>query len=166
MNLFSVSLPYGTEGLLRKLSLEDYAKALVVLKYWGLPEDQEKLPQWYNYNRENIVDTGELEAIVAMGVQPTLHKIRGLSYSGALPSAVQGNADIDAARQVSINVSVSGTPLHTVDEVTWYEDCCTEKLQDGLNDGWRILCVCPPHDQRRPTYILGRNAKRHATKQK
>ena len=26
-----------------------------------------------------------------------------------------------------------------------------------LDDGWRILAICPPNSQRRPDYILGRS---------
>lgn len=46
--------------------------------------------------------------------------------------------------------------LLMIDEVTWLEDACTEGLQDKLNQGWRIIAVCPPNGARRPDYILGR----------
>lgn len=35
------------------------------------------------------------------------------------------------------------------------EDCCTDKLQERLDDGWRILAVCP-QPKRRPDYVLGK----------
>lgn len=46
--------------------------------------------------------------------------------------------------------------LLSINEVDWLDDCCTEALQDKLDQGWRILAVCPPNAQRRPDYILGR----------
>ena len=57
------------------------------------------------------------------------------------------------------NVHVPGLGLMQIDETTWEEDCCTERLQKMLNNGWKILAVCPQPDQRRPDYVLGRNSK-------
>ena len=45
--------------------------------------------------------------------------------------------------------------LMSVDETLLLEDCCTDVLQGKLNDGWRIIAVCP-QPQRRPDYVLGR----------
>jgi hypothetical protein len=38
-------------------------------------------------------------------------------------------------------------------------DACTDELRRHLDDGWRIVCVCPPLNQRRPDYILGRSRR-------
>lgn len=50
-------------------------------------------------------------------------------------------------------------PEHTsyigVDQVKVLEDCCTDSLQRRLEEGWRILAICPQPHQRRPDYILG-----------
>lgn len=54
------------------------------------------------------------------------------------------------------SVAVAGLGLLTVDEVKACEDLCTQKLQEELDDGWRILAVCVQPDQRRPDYVLGR----------
>lgn len=35
------------------------------------------------------------------------------------------------------------------------EDCCTDMLQEHLNEGWSILAVCP-QASRRPDYVLGK----------
>ena len=42
-----------------------------------------------------------------------------------------------------------------VDETLLMEDACTNALQENLDNGWRIIAVCP-QPQRRPDYILGR----------
>ena len=55
--------------------------------------------------------------------------------------------------KVAVPVS---TWLNNVNEICLKEDCCSDALQDHLNDGWRIMAVCPQPDQRRPDYILGR----------
>jgi hypothetical protein len=36
------------------------------------------------------------------------------------------------------------------------DDACTDDVQRHLDEGWKILAVCPPNSQRRPDYILGR----------
>lgn len=36
------------------------------------------------------------------------------------------------------------------------EDCCTDRLQQSLDKGWRLIVACPQPDTRRPDYILGR----------
>ena len=67
----------------------------------------------------------------------------------------------DEAVHGMVQIHIPDVGLMLIDEVTYLEDCCTNLLQDQLNEGWRILAVCPPNAQRRPDYILGRrkNAK-------
>lgn len=48
-----------------------------------------------------------------------------------------------------------GPSLLNVDETLLMEDACTSALQENLDNGWRIIAVCP-QPQRRPDYILGR----------
>ena len=48
-----------------------------------------------------------------------------------------------------------GPSLLNVDETLLMEDACTNALQENLDNGWRIIAVCP-QPQRRPDYILGR----------
>lgn len=62
-------------------------------------------------------------------------------------------------KAVNIQVAIPNLLLFAVDEVTWLEDACTEDLQKHLDDGWRILAVCPAENSRRPTYIIGRTKK-------
>ena len=54
------------------------------------------------------------------------------------------------------NVSVTDTFLFQVNQTMLLEDCCTDHLQKQLQDGWRILTICPQPNQRRPDYILGK----------
>lgn len=48
-----------------------------------------------------------------------------------------------------------GPSLLNVNETLLMEDACTDALQENLDNGWRIIAVCP-QPQRRPDYILGR----------
>lgn len=62
-------------------------------------------------------------------------------------------------RGEAVQISVADVGLLLIDEVDFMEDACTHSLQSALDDGWRILAVCPPCAQRRPDYILGRRKK-------
>lgn len=55
-----------------------------------------------------------------------------------------------------VEVHMPGHSLAMFNAVMLLSDACTDALQDNLNQGWRILAVCPQPDQRRPDYILGR----------
>jgi hypothetical protein len=54
-----------------------------------------------------------------------------------------------------VNVAIPNAGLFSVQSVSVLADSCTDVLQGLLDDGWRIIAVCPPNDTRRPTYILG-----------
>lgn len=55
-----------------------------------------------------------------------------------------------------VEVHTPGNALALFNDIMLAEDCCTDALQNSLNEGWRIIAVCPQPDQRRPDYILGR----------
>ena len=56
-----------------------------------------------------------------------------------------------------LEVHQPNMPLFQYNEYIVESDCCTEILQDEyISKGWRVVCVCPQPDQRRPDYILGR----------
>lgn len=66
----------------------------------------------------------------------------------------QGPLDYQAGRMIQI--TIPDNMLMFVNEVEWEDDCCTQVVQQRLDDGWRILAVCPPNAARRPDYIFGR----------
>ena len=47
-------------------------------------------------------------------------------------------------------------PLFTYNNFIHLNDCCTEVLQEHINEGYRVVAICPQPDQRRPAYILGK----------
>lgn len=55
----------------------------------------------------------------------------------------------------SAQVHLPGNELLKLSKVEVREDCCTNQLQTDLDEGWRIIAVCP-QPSRRPDYILGR----------
>lgn len=50
---------------------------------------------------------------------------------------------------------VSNLALYEVSELLLVEDACTDGINGKLDDGWRIVAICP-QPQRRPDYILGK----------
>jgi len=53
-------------------------------------------------------------------------------------------------------VHVPNFGMLNINQVGFKTDVCTQDLQGLMNQGWRILAVCPQPDQRRPDYIMGR----------
>ena len=77
----------------------------------------------------------------------------------ALASKIQGvlsNFDKEIQFNQKCEVHVPNLGLLNINELAYANDYCTESLQDRLNEGWRLLSICPQPNQRRPDYILGR----------
>lgn len=114
----------------------------------GAPSVQHK-NTYYNWPRETILDT-ETDGpyLLSLGLTFSVTQIKGtLPLESILPGGTK----------YTVNVQVPHIGLLMIDEVKLEENCCTDKLQGLLDEGWRLLCVCPPNAQRRPDYILGRS---------
>lgn len=57
-----------------------------------------------------------------------------------------------------VEVHVPGDALLNIGEIEVSLSACTETIQARLDEGWRIIAVCPQPDQRRPDYIMGRES--------
>lgn len=55
------------------------------------------------------------------------------------------------------NVHITNVGLLTIQKVKIETNMCTDMIQDELDDGWKILAICPQPDQRRPDYVLGKS---------
>lgn len=53
------------------------------------------------------------------------------------------------------NSPVSDIFLHKVNQTMVLYDCCSDRLQEQISKGWRIISVTPQPNQRRPDYVLG-----------
>ncbi len=62
-----------------------------------------------------------------------------------------------------VGVPQPGLGLGQYNSLMLCEDACTDRLQGYLDDGWRIIAVCPQPDSRRPDYVLGIYDKDHRT---
>lgn len=153
MLLFQAELDWEQRGKISKMEPEAWEKLKAALPTERLSDTQ---ASQYISSGPWICDLDEAKVWDSFGISLSISKIRGVSYPVTPADAVR-----DALRAGGVgttiinNVSVSNVGLYDVRHVHYEEDCCTDKLQGLLNEGWRLLAVCPPNDSRRPTYILG-----------
>jgi hypothetical protein len=138
------------------------------------PEDYE-----YSYSRGHLKGTTFLADPVAVGRDPALKGLRFTIMPGEMTVPLFTQL-VDTLRELEsrmcrfevklhddgavsspqinnrVDVHVPNLGLLKVDEVELLEDGCTNALQLRLDEGWRILSICPQPNQRRPDYILGR----------
>lgn len=141
--LAKIEFPYGSGEKFQAMAPEDYAELRSVID--ELPAEQHTK---HFYVGACIVDVAEAGPLLTKhGISFEVKKMKGLMPVG-LPVPSLGNQPV--------HIHVPNIGLLSMTEVTWLEDACTEVLQSHLDEGWRILAVCPPNCQRRPDYILGR----------
>lgn len=146
-------------GFLKELPEETYAK---LREIWPLTLPEDRGDYFYSLPecRLTLEEAGAIEALgielTYKGVDRTaLVKMKGddgkwPNEDPRIASVIEGSA---------VQITIADFALLSITEVTWRDDCCTEEIQEMLDEGWRILAVCPPNAQRRPSYIMGRIKK-------
>lgn len=130
-----------------KLAQNPVTLATLQASIAGAPTGEDAL-KGYNWPRVAVIDLDtDGPRLASVGVSFTVK-----SFKGSLPL----QSILPDGKSYVVHVHIPNIGLLTVDEVMVEEDCCTDNLQRRLNEGWRILCVCPPNSVRRPDYILGR----------
>lgn len=86
-----------------------------------------------------------------------------ISYFKGVKSMVENAIHRDAGEMKrinsgAINIHLPSIDLFHIDQTLLLEDSCTDKLQEHLNEKWRIIACIPRPGQRRPDYIMGRNS--------
>jgi hypothetical protein len=132
-----------------------------------LPDDQVIAEKEYWY-REFQAPISE---VIALGVEVVLKKaedpaplwavVQRLDQLDARIMNLRLNSSTSKDQMLNekVSVHVPGLGLMAIDEVEVREDCCTDQLQTKLDEGWRILAVCPQPDRRRPDYVIGRTRR-------
>jgi len=105
---------------------------------------------WRLSTKEHIADDVEMQWLADQGVPFEVKKFRG-SYAATTYLAAKSPEKSEV-----VHVHLPNLGLLSMNEVVLLEDACTDELQRTLDDGYRIICVCPPAGTRRPDYILGR----------
>lgn len=73
-------------------------------------------------------------------------------------ACIADKVDCQPGWNAKVQAPLSGPVLHSFNELMLCEDYCTDALQSLLNEGWRMVAVCP-QESRRPDYVLGRVAQ-------
>jgi len=105
-------------------------------------------------------DTDHLWSSVIMLIEDAV-KFGIIEIEQILPYNIIDKITLFEQRKTSVvnekcNVIVNGLGTLSIDTVKVVQDYCTERLNDELEKGWRIVAVCVQPDQRRPDYILGK----------
>ena len=138
-----VELTYEARQLINKMTDDEFSEVRELFPMFDFPEVGKQAGYWSN--RDALIDLSIMgEELLRRNLKFDIKRFKSC-YKVATPD-----------RTVNIQVAIPNFALFMIDEVQLMEDCCTNALQAELDDGWRILAVCPPTSQRRPDYILGR----------
>lgn len=153
-----VEWTHGSSGRERLVELAKDPQKLSFLRslMYGVPDNEEHLALSYMWPGEAVIELStDGRWLSDNGVTFEVKNFKGtLPLNAILP-------DQDSQyKNVTVHVQIPHVGLLMMDEVEVRTDYCTEQLQRDLNDGWRILCVCPPNAARRPDYILGRTKEK------
>lgn len=148
MFLAKAELEYGWKKKLIELLEKDpvaYHLLRERARMYALPPTREELENLNEYHarKHDVLDDVEMEAWTSAGIMVQTSRMRGLRSN---------SPDL---QQTVYQISVANIGLMQVQRVKVLEDCCTDELQSYLDNGWRILAVCPPNDARRPSYVVG-----------
>lgn len=148
----TVEIGYSAADVVKKLSREKYEELRQKLDTLGLPEWAEgknEPPHWYNYGSRILIDMRtDTRILDEFGIEYRIVKFRN-TYQVTDPDT-----------HTHVHVHIPNFGLLQMREVTNLDDCCTNVLQEYLNDGWHILAICPPNATRRPDHILGKAEKK------
>jgi hypothetical protein len=103
--------------------------------------------QKVNASGQIIIDATEATRLSDLGIKFTVHQ-----FKGTIPYRLPGQT----GGAESLHIHLPNYDLNSFNEVMVLNDICTDELQKELDNGWRILAVCPPQNARRPDYVLGR----------
>lgn len=148
--LAMIELNWGASDKIKALPREKYEQLRELLPQMNLTEwkaDAEKQPYIY-VSGDVLADlTTDGHTLERFGLEYTVKRFKNTYRATTIDSA--GNT-------FNTHVHIPNVGLLAIDEVVLLSDACTDSLQRYLDDGYRILAVCPPSAQRRPDYILGR----------
>lgn len=147
-----IEFSYEGRGRLVEVAKDPISLAHLQEIFGGATPAGEHLGMDYMWPAEILIDMdSDAPRLLQMGITYTVKAFKGtIPLKTILPDGATYN----------VHVQIPHVGLLAVDEVEVVEDYCTDQLQRKLNEGWRILCVCPPNAARRPDYILGRTKER------
>lgn len=126
----------------------------------------EKKEEWWRSETlmglDDLRFLGEMELQVELKpLKENLMIVKLVDRISDLEARTSGDIDdvLKLKEGAMVQIHIPDHTLSYVDEVDHLDDCCTDTLQEKLDEGWRILAVCPPNAQRRPDYVIGRRKR-------
>lgn len=147
--------------------IESYARGVKELTEEGLELIRGIFPMAhksgdYIYDATGLVEINLLQEIIRkVDVEVKIKPFKGNAFfarNGDIDerlSCLEGQLEL-LRETHTVQMHLPNFSLLTFNQVSVLEDYCTNRLQEKLNEGWRIIAVCPPLSERRPTYIVGR----------
>lgn len=133
-----------------RLADERYSSDTYVISETELLDLMLMIPMGREYSDDTVIskvelfmDTGDINASIKV-------RLERLELAAARVS--------EQAFSSHTQSPIVGNHLMQVNDLMLCEDYCTDALQVKLDDGWRIIAVCP-QEARRPDYVLGRNGE-------
>lgn len=153
--MLKVSFDWDAAQQLKGMSDENFAR---LREIWPADLSDNAREYGFGITSQRLTLT-EVAAIQELGIQPTIKGVDGtmLSRLKDHPSGPAGTVEEGIANGSVVQIAVPDIGLLAIRHVKVMGDACTDELQEMLDDGWRILAVCPPNARRRPDYILGRD---------
>lgn len=161
-----IELDYTSRQKVTEFTRDRYLEFREHFPQWHLPEWPEDgdRPK-YIYPSEEILIELETDGpyLSSFELTFTVKRFKGAYFSernlGRQVSSIPSSFG-EREPATFIQISIPDLALLSINEVQVLEDACTEELQAMLDNGFRIIAVCPPNSQRRPDYILGRTKGR------
>jgi hypothetical protein len=148
-----IELDYDATDKIKALDREAFNKFATAMSQLNIEQWQEgeKQPSFYLYSQRFLIDLStDGQILFHYGLDFKIKNFKNTYKAASIES--NGNT-------YNLHVHVPNIGLLAIDEVKVVEDSCTDSLQRDLDEGWRIVAVCPPNGVRRPDYIMGRTKK-------
>lgn len=157
-----IELTYDARQKVKELPREEYLKFRDNFRAFHLPdwpEENENAPGYIYPSEEILIDVAtDGPYLNSLSMEFTIKRFRGAYFTDSnIHRQTSSLAPSKQAGVTNIQIAIPDLALLSITEVMVEDDACTDKLQGRLDDGWRIIAVCPPNSQRRPDYILGRS---------
>lgn len=153
--VIEISISYDKIPYIKGWPADMYNKFREDFSDLEFPEDQESIQNWYSPSM--FGNDEDFWNLVKLGLEPSAKRIRGMP-AASLPSRFNVPS-VEPDTKQTVHVHVPNDSLLAVRKLTYIEDACTNRIQEMLNDDWKIVAVIPANDTRRPTYILGHNER-------
>lgn len=152
-NMIGVKIQYMTTEAWDALDWDEVAKLI--------PDVPAEKPDSYYYlspaNKIYWVGYEEATLLANLGLKLEIQSPNGMMITKMRDKWQSDQESIKQLEQgAAVQIAIPGFGLLAVSKVTHLDDACTDQLQGMLDQGWKILAVCPPNSQRRPDYILGK----------